>query len=125
MWKMNRKNRYEVIKEIISKASPKLIDELVSKTDFRGYNPSDDPEYRRRELLAYLEELNNYWNENNIDMTDRQYIKIEEPNRPTRSSVCVIFKDAEEEQKFSEICEEVNYGKRIEKGHPKTYKKEI
>ena len=134
MWRLNRQNRYEIIKGLVEKASPEVIDELVKGTDFRGYSPSDNPEFRRREVLEYLEEMNNYWNKYNIDVMDRQYIRIidepapvveEQQEEPTKSSVCVIFKDAEEEQRFSQICEEINYGKRETKGHPKTYRKEL
>ena len=41
------------------------------------YDPADDNiEIRRKQLLDYLDEMNICWKENNIDMTDRQYIKI-------------------------------------------------
>lgn len=62
MWRMNRKNRYEVIKELVNSASPELIDELVSKTDFKGYESTDNPEYRRQEMLDYIDEMNSCWN---------------------------------------------------------------
>jgi hypothetical protein len=120
---LNRKNRYEIIKELINKASPELINELVSKVDFKGYNPSDDPEYRRMEILGYLEEMNNCWNKHNIDMTDRQYIRILNDPVEEKSKVCVIFKDEVEEQQFSQMCQDINQGKKIDR--PKAKRKEL
>jgi len=106
MWMTNRKTRYEVMKKIISTASPELIDELVRDSSFSGYDKQDDPEYRRRELLSYLDEMNEYWNQYNIDVIDRQYITI--VNEPTQ---------VEETKKEPDIDSiRVN---------PKTYRKEM
>ena len=59
----------------------------------------------------------------------KQYVGViesrEENTEPTRCEVCVIFKDAEEEQKFSKICKEINYGLRKVKKVPTSYRRGI
>lgn len=76
MWKLNRQTRYTIIKELINIASPEVLEELIVTYGFKCFQISDDVEVRRKELLDYLEEMNKCWNENYIDLTDRQYIKI-------------------------------------------------
>ena len=78
MWILNRKNKYEIMKELIRNASPELIDQLVTNSSFIGYQSSDNPEYRRKELFEYLDEMYEYWSKYNIDLTDKQYIEIKE-----------------------------------------------
>jgi hypothetical protein len=58
---LNRKQRYELIKKIITDT-----------------NIPNDPKYGdiKKQLLEYLDEMHICWNENYFDMTDRQYIKI-------------------------------------------------
>ncbi len=107
MWMTNRKTRYEIIKELISNASPETIDELVRESAFSGYDKQDDPEYRRKELLSYLDEMHEYWTDNNIDVIDRQYITI--VNGPTQV-----------EERESEDTEVGSI-----RVNPRTYRKEI
>ncbi len=76
MWKLNRKQRYEIIKEIISNADPEIIKQMIINLDFKDDSIDINIEYRRKELLSYLDEMNTCWNENYTDMTDRQYIKV-------------------------------------------------
>jgi hypothetical protein len=76
MWKLNRKQRYEIIKEIISNADPEIIKQMIISSDFKDDSIDINIEYRRKELLSYLDEMNTCWNENYTDMTDRQYIKV-------------------------------------------------
>ena len=78
---LNRKTRYEIIREIILKANPETIMELINKSGFKDDSNNQDIEYRRQELLSYLDEMHKCWNENYTDMTDRQYIKILDNNR--------------------------------------------
>ena len=72
MWMLNRKTRYEIIKEIISNASDEYLRGIINSLGFE----CSDINYRRGELLKYLDEMNTCWNENYTDMIDRQYIKI-------------------------------------------------
>lgn len=81
MWMLNRKNKYEIMKELIRNASPELINQLVTNSSFTGYQTSDNPEYRRKELFEYLDEMYEYWSKYNIDLTDRQYIEVKEDER--------------------------------------------
>ena len=76
MWMLNRKQRYEIIKEIISNADPEIIKQMIISSDIKDDSIDINVEYRRKELLSYLDEMNKCWNENYIDMTDRQYIKV-------------------------------------------------
>ena len=85
MYSLNRKTRYEIIRELIKKANPDIIKELVINSGFYelvtqfGFSidsNTDDVEYRKLELLNYLEEMEKCWTDNYKDMTDRQYIKI-------------------------------------------------
>ena len=76
MWKMNRQTRYTIIRELISIANPEIIESLVTGSNL-GYNhENDNIEIRREQLLDYLDEMHACWNEHNIDVTDRQYIKV-------------------------------------------------
>lgn len=76
MWTLNRQTRYEIIKELISNASPEELEELVIKFGYNYYQINDDIETRRKQILDYLEEMNTCWMENYTDMTDRQFIKV-------------------------------------------------
>ncbi len=75
MYKINRKTRYEIIKELIKEANPETLNKLVN--DLWDNDSIDNTEERREELLEYLEDMNTLWHEKNIDLTDRQYIRIE------------------------------------------------
>lgn len=110
MWMTNRKTRYEVIKKLIEKASPELIDELVKDSDFAGYDKSDDPEYRRSELQSFLDEMNEEWNKYNIDVTDRQYIQIVDYESQT-----------EEESELPQTTSDRDFVR----VNPKTYRKDM
>ena len=76
MWVLNRKTRYEIMKSIISSLDPELIRELVISYGF----DDNDVELRRKQLLDYLDEMQRCFNEHNIDLTDRQYIKVIKKN---------------------------------------------
>ena len=78
---LNRNNRYEIIRELIKNSSPETINELVINSGFKGYSEDDDIEYRRNELLSYLDEMNEEWNNNHIDLIDRQYITVIKDNK--------------------------------------------
>lgn len=75
MYKLNRNTRYEIIKELIKEANPETLNKLVN--DLWDNDSIDNTEERREELLEYLEDMNTLWHEKNIDLTDRQYIRIE------------------------------------------------
>lgn len=115
MWMLNRNNRYEIIKKLIKNASIEQINEIIVNFGFKCYQNNDDIEYRRKELLEYLDEMNKCWNKHNFDLTDRQYIKVVDTSNETEenaqkpSKVCVIFKDEKEEQIFSKIASDINY----------------
>lgn len=66
MWMLNRKQRYELIKRIITDT-----------------NLENDPKYGniKKQILDYLEEMHTCWNKHNIDLTDRQYITIEDTEK--------------------------------------------
>lgn len=74
MYKLNRKTRYQIIKEIVKKTDPETLNKLVN--DLWGEDSIDNTEKRREEILEYLEEMNDLWNDKNIDMTDRQYLVV-------------------------------------------------
>ena len=75
MYKINRKTRYEIIKELIKETNPETLNKLVNSLwDKDSINNTEE---RKEELLEYLEDMNTLWHEKNIDLTDRQYIKIE------------------------------------------------
>ncbi len=76
MWMLNRKTRYKIIRKLIYAASPEIIEKLVSDSNIEYDKENDNAEIRRKELLDYLDEMHICWNENNIDMTDRQYIEV-------------------------------------------------
>ena len=85
MYSLNRNNRYEIIRELISKVDSNTIKELIISSGFyehvKNYGfdidqNSDDIEHRRLELLSYLNEMEKLWSETYIDMTDRQYIRV-------------------------------------------------
>lgn len=78
MYSLNRKTRYEIIKDLIVNSSNEEINKLVNK--YFGEESIDNVEIRKKELLIYLNEMNEFWNQKNIDITDRQYIKIEKVN---------------------------------------------
>ena len=95
MYSLNRKTRYEIIRELINKADTSTIRELVNNSGF--YNriinngiklnlDYDDIEYRRKELIDYLDEMEKTWEDNYTDMTDRQFIKIEEPQKESEKA---------------------------------------
>lgn len=84
MWVLNRKTRYEIIKNLIVTASPEMIEELIITFGFKYYQANDDIETRKKQLLDYLEEMNTCWNEKYIDMTDRQFIKVVDSNEHKR-----------------------------------------
>ena len=75
MMLLNRQTRYEIIKRLISMANPELIKELASSFGFVDES-NEDIEERRKQLLDYLDEMHIYWNDNNIDLIDKQYIEI-------------------------------------------------
>ena len=115
MWMLNRNNRYEIIKKLIKNASIEQINEIIVNFGFKCYQNNDNIEYHRKKLLEYLDEMNKCWNKHNIDLTDRQYIKVVDTSNETEenaqkpSKVCVIFKDEKEEQIFSKIASDINY----------------
>ena len=76
MIELNRKIRYEIIKEIIKNVDQDTIRKLVSYHCSDIDSKMDDVEYRKLELLLYLDEMNECWNERYVDMTDRQFVKI-------------------------------------------------
>ena len=76
MWILNRKIRYEIMKKLINESSPERIMELVRSYGFDHDCTKMDVEYRRSQLIDYLDEMNECWNEHNIDLTDRQFIKV-------------------------------------------------
>ena len=76
MWIVNKQTRYEIIKEIIKKVPKEEIDKLVANSSFEGYDEKDNPEYRRLELLDYLDEMHKHYSEDFYDLTDKQYIQI-------------------------------------------------
>lgn len=78
MYSLNRKTRYEIIKDLIVNSSNEEINKLVNK--YFGDESIDNVEIRKKELLIYLNEMNEFWNQKNIDITDRQYVKIEKVN---------------------------------------------
>ena len=73
---LNRKTRYEIIREMIINADAETIMRLIEKTEFKDNSNNQNIEYRRQELLSYLDEMHKCWNDNFLDMTDRQYIKV-------------------------------------------------
>ena len=73
---LNRKTRYEIIREMIINADAETIMRLIEKTGFKDNSNNQDIEYRRQELLSYLDEMHKCWNDHFLDMTDRQYIKV-------------------------------------------------
>ena len=78
---LNRNNRYEIIRELIKNSSPETINELVINSGFKGYSEDDDIEYRRNELLSYLDEMNEEWKNNHVDLIDRQYVTVIKDNK--------------------------------------------
>ena len=76
MYKLNRKDRVEIIKELIKRATPETIEELVIKSGLKDYEQGTNLEYYREELLGYLDEMHEYWNENHIDAIDKQYLRV-------------------------------------------------
>jgi len=76
MWNINRKTRYEIIREMIIKADSDTLRKLIAESGFKDDSNNMDIEYRRQELLSYLDEMNECWHEHYTDMTDRQYLKI-------------------------------------------------
>ena len=119
MWQINRKTKYEIIKKIVNDIDPKVLNELICKSNFKGYQETDDVIYRKSEILKFLDEIYEYWCKNNIDLTDRQYIKVVDTNEKAKTnSTCVIFKDEEEEKLFSQITQDINHG-----NNPKIYTK--
>ena len=78
MYSLNRKTRYEIIKDLIINSCNEEINKLVNK--YFGEESIDNVEIRKKELLIYLNEMNEFWNQKNIDITDRQYVKIEKVN---------------------------------------------
>ena len=76
MYMLNRKTIYEIIRELIINADAETIMELINNSGFKDDSNNQNIEYRRQELLSYLDEMNKCWNERYLDMTDRQYIKI-------------------------------------------------
>ncbi len=78
MYSLNRKTRYEIIKDLIVNSNNEEINKLVNK--YFGDESIDNVEIRKKELLIYLNEMNEFWNQKNIDITDRQYVKIEKVN---------------------------------------------
>ena len=78
---LNRNERYRIIRELIKNASQETIDELVINSGFKGYSEEDDIEYRRDELLSYLDEMNEAWKNSNVDLIDKQYITIIEEKK--------------------------------------------
>ena len=132
MWMLNRNSRYKIIKELIKNASVEQIKEIIINSGFTGYQKDDDLEYRRKELLSYLDEMNECWNNHYTDMIDRQYIRMEketkkneELNKKMPSNVCVIFKDEEEEELFSNLAFDINYRKNNSKEKTKVLKKKL
>ena len=79
MWILNRKTRYEIIKNLIETANPGLIHSLVLTYGFDD-STIDDIEKRRKQLLDYLDEMEKCWTDHFIDMTDRQYMKVDYKN---------------------------------------------
>ena len=84
MWMLNRQKRYEIIRELIKRANPDVIEKLVIATGIEYDKNDDDIEYRREELLNHLDEMKAYWDKDNIDLIDKQYINIIEDNKHTR-----------------------------------------
>ena len=81
MWKVNRQTRYEIIRELIKKVPKEELDKLVAISRFKGYQVTDDPEYRRLELIEYLDEMHEHYSEDFYDLIDKQYIQIyNDPN---------------------------------------------
>lgn len=81
MWKVNRQTRYEIIRELIKKVPKEELDKLVAISSFKGYQVTDDPEYRRLELIEYLDEMHEHYSEDFYDLIDKQYIQIyNDPN---------------------------------------------
>ena len=81
MEKINRETKYEIIKKLINRADADTINKYVSELW-----TSDDlgnVEDRREELLSYLTEVNEFWKEHNIDVTDRQNIEVVESKDDT------------------------------------------
>ena len=76
---INRKTKYEIIRNIISSANPGLIKDVASSYGIEETSIREIEE-RRNDLLNHLDEIQAYWNDNNIDMTDRQYVRIVYPN---------------------------------------------
>ncbi len=74
MYSLNRKTRYEIIKDLIFNSSNEEINKLVNK--YFGDESINNVEIRKKELLIYLNEMHLFWNEKNIDVIDRQNIKI-------------------------------------------------
>ena len=68
---INRKTKYEIIRNIISSANPGLIRDATSSCGIEETSIKDIEE-RRKALLDHLDEIQTYWNDNNVDMTDRQ-----------------------------------------------------
>ena len=71
---IDRKTKYEIIKEILNRANPLAVYNIIVELW-----DDDDPyviEERRTELLDFLKEMNGFWNEHNIDLTDRQNLEV-------------------------------------------------
>lgn len=96
MYKLNRKKKYEIIKEIISDLNPRTINEVVNKVHKDDIN---DAEYRRRELLEYLDEMNIVWNEHNVDVTDRQHMEVKKPTPEEALASSMLSMEELEEEK--------------------------
>ena len=67
--KLNREDRYEIMRIIINNANPALIAALVKDFGYK-FNTKDDIEQKRRELLEYLQEMNMVWNNYYEDALD-------------------------------------------------------
>ncbi len=55
-----------------------MLEELIVTFGFRYYDVNDEIETRRKQLLDYLEEMHECWNEKYTDITDRQFMKIKD-----------------------------------------------
>ncbi|MBR2587923.1 MAG: hypothetical protein IKD77_01820 [Bacilli bacterium] len=78
MFYTNRETRHKVVRALIASADPKVIEKLFINSGYRGCQDGDDPEFRRNELLEFVDEAFEAWNRSYRDMTDRQFVKIEE-----------------------------------------------
>lgn len=80
MYKLNREDRYKIIRKLIGDVSSDKIEELVTMTGFRGLEENMDSEYFRDELIEFLDEMKFYWSKTHIDATDKQYLTVIKPN---------------------------------------------